>query len=416
MSTEWLTTEVAGWSLCAAGWVAALILWRGREQARFERDLARERGRDLEAGEERLRERFEALAGDALERNNTRFMQLARETLSASEARVSTEFERRRVAVDALIGPLDKALSKTQLELNRISRENTGVEVQIQRMIDANRELRTETGKLSRALRKPNVRGRWGELQLERVVELSGMRSYCDFTTQANVSTEGGVLRPDLVVRLPNNRVVVVDAKANVEQYLEAIDADTAEAAKVHLKRFAQLVANQAAELSRKEYWAQFEATPEFVVMFIPGDQFVDAALEYKPDLIELATRSNIVLASPSTLIGLLRAVHAGWREKELSDNARELLGLGRELHSRAVSALGHASELGGALRTAVGRYNKFVGSMESRLLPTLRRFEERGGTSGNKLQDPDRIDDVIRPTAVRKVKSKPAKAADPTS
>jgi len=238
--------------------------------------------------------------------------------------------------------------------------------------------LRVETQKLSRALSRPEVRGRYGEIQLRRVAELAGVTSYCDFTEQTSTRDgEGNLLRPDMVVRLPNERVIAVDAKANIDAYVQAASSATAEEQEAHLVRFADHIEGQIRKLSEKRYWSQFDGAPEFVVMFVPGDQFLDAALARKPQLLETAAQQNVILASPSTLIGLLRAVAVGWREHKLAQDAVQLFELGKELHDRVAVALGHAGKLGSTLNSAVEQYNKFASSVESRLLPTIRKFEE---------------------------------------
>ncbi len=388
------------------GWLVALGAWRRGVALRFERDLLRDRVRDTADFDARARDAFEALAGQTLRRSNAEFLTLARETLRVQETRGAAELEGRRVAVEGLVRPIGAALEKTHAELERLGRENAGLRAQVKGMLAANRELAKETGKLSQALRRPNVRGRYGEIQLERVVELAGMRPYCDFSVQETVHGEAS-LRPDLVVRLPNDRIVVVDAKTPIDGYLDAVQTRGSTRAE-HLARFAAAVVDQVDRLSRKEYWAQFERSPEFVVMFVPGDQLVDAALRERPDLLEHAARRDVILASPSTLIGLLRAVHAGWREKRLEDGARKLFELGRELHRRAASVLGHTDDLGGSLRAAVERYNLLVGSLEQRLVPTLRRFEESGAGSSKELVEPRPVDAALRDVAL------PESAADP--
>jgi DNA recombination protein RmuC len=244
----------------------------------------------------------------------------------------------------------------------------------------AGESLRLETLKLSRALSKPEVRGRYGEIQLRRVAELAGMMEHCDFNEQQSQRDgDGRLLRPDMTVSYPNGRMIAVDAKCNILAYIEAIDAPTEESREACLERFADHVAAQAAALGRKTYWSEFEGSPEFVVMFVPGDQFIDAALSRRRDLIERAAEQGVILASPSMLIGLLRAVYVGWREKRVEDQARELIALGRELHERASIAFGHVADLGAALESASKRYNAFVASYESRLEPTLRKFEDAG-------------------------------------
>jgi DNA recombination protein RmuC len=365
--------------------LAGLCAWLVRERMRLanERELARARQGDLEA----TRTTFQALAAEALRASNEEFLRLAQTAFAVQRSEAAAELERRKQAVDQLVAPVAKALERTQQSLEQVGRDQAGLREQVVRMSQANQDLRAETGRLVQALRKPNVRGRYGEVQLERVVEVAGMRSYCDFTTQASQRDEEGKLaRPDLVVRLPNGRVVAIDAKMNVDAYLDALDAPTPEEAEPHLERYAENVMLQAQKLARKSYWTSFDASPEFVVMFIPGDQLVDAALARRPELIEYAAERNVVIASPSTLIGLLRAVHVGWREKNLSDSAQELFALGRELHQRAATVLEHAAVVGESIERARKAYNEFVGSIHSRLVPTLRRFEERDARSAKEL------------------------------
>ena len=252
------------------------------------------------------------------------------------------------------------------------------------------------------ALRKPNVRGRYGEIQLERVVELAGMRPYADFTPQEALrDAEGRLQKPDLVVRLPNERMVAVDAKTSIDAYLDALDAPSDEQRDMLLDRYAQNVVEQVKKLASKRYWANFTDSAEIVVLFVPGDQLVDAALERRPDLVELAAEDNIVIASPSTLIGLLRAIHVGWREKNLTENAKELYDMGRELHRRASVVLEHAAKVGDSLDGARKSYNDFVGSVQSRLMPTLRRFEEKDARSARELPELRAVEGGARPMDV---------------
>ena len=363
----------------------AACVWLLRERARLaaRNELAAGRQLDVEAA----RTTFQALASDALRASNEEFLRLAQTAFAVQRTEAAAELERRRHAVDQLIAPVARALEKTHQTLEQVGRDHAGLREQVLKMSQSNLELRSETGKLVQALRKPNVRGRYGEVQLERVVEVAGMKSYCDFTPQSSQrDVEGKLARPDLVVRLPNGRVVAIDAKMSVDAYLDALDAKTPEEADQHLERYAENVMLQAQKLARKSYWTSFDSSPEFVVMFIPGDQLVDAALERRPELIEYAAERNVVIASPATLIGLLRAVHVGWREKNLSESAQELFELGRELHQRAATVLEHAAVGGDSIERARKSYNDFVGSIHSRLVPTLRRFEERDARSSKDM------------------------------
>jgi len=381
-------------ALSAIGLVTILWLLRDRYRLVAERDLARARLSDVE----RLRSGFQAVAGDVLRNSNAEFLRLAKETLAARETGALAEMDKRRVAFDQVVGSIQRAVERTHEELRRAEKDNAGLREQVVRMTTSSRELRRETGRLTQALRQPNVRGRYGEIQLQRVVELAGMTSYCDFTPQEALRAEGGQLqKPDLVVRLPNGRVVAVDAKTSFDAYMDAIAAEDPDERASHLDRHAQNFAEQVKKLSEKRYWANFEDSPELVVMFVPGDQLVDAALERRPELLEVAAERNVVLASPSTLIGLLRAVQVGWREKNLTDSAEELFQLGRTLHRRAATVLDHATQLGADLDGARRSYNAFVGSVQGRLLPTLRRFEERDARSSRQLVSPQRVEGELR-------------------
>lgn len=338
-------------------------------------------------------EKFEAAAARALALSTEEMVKRADQAFADRGRAAAGEIELRKKAVEDLVRPIAETLTRTEAKLAELERSRVGGESAMREQMEvlsrASAELRAETGKLARALSQPQVRGRYGEIQLRRVAELAGMRAYCDFTEQAtSVDDEGRVLRPDMVVRLPNGRELAVDAKANLKPYLDALEASSPEESERRLEEFAEGVVRQAQRLGRKGYWTQWEGSPEFVVMFVPGDQFVDAALARRPDLLELAARSNVLLASPSTLIGLLRAVAIGFREQKLTEAAEELRALGMEFHKRAVVAFEHAERLGSALNQAVERFNEFAGSYQKRLEPTLRRFAEQGAGSGREVPE----------------------------
>jgi DNA recombination protein RmuC len=255
-------------------------------------------------------------------------------------------------------------------------------------VVSAASDLGRQTAQLAKALSRPEVRGRYGEIQLRRVAELAGMVPYCDFLEQQTARDgDGAAQRPDMVVRLPNDRVIVVDAKANLGAYLDAAASGDDAEREAHLERFARHIADQAKKLGDKKYWRHQGRAPDFVVMFVPGDQFIDAALARRPELIEQSSQAGVILASPSTLIGLLRAVAVGWGEHAVNENARALLRLATELHERAVTAAEHTARLGRSLTQAVNGYNDLVGSIESRLLPAARRMEEHGAKSGKEIE-----------------------------
>lgn len=337
-----------------------------------ERDAIRAQ---LETFEAKIREAFGSLASDALKANQSQFLALAEQKLDAKKS-----------TIDEMVKPIAETLSKANARLAVIEQAGT--------------ELRTETGKLVRALREPHVRGRYGEIQLRRVAELAGMSPYCDFAEQQTTrDADGNALRPDMIVHMPSSRTVVVDAKTNIQAYIDAMSAESAEEAERHLERFARHVSEQAVALARKKYWKDYDGSPEFVVMFIPGDQFIDAALRCDGDLLNRAAEQGVILAGPATLIGLLRAVAVGYREQQLAQAAEELRDLGKELHERVSVAMNHAVKLGKSLSSAVESYNDFVGSYEKRLEPVMRKFEESGVKSGKDLPETVQLDAKVRIT-----------------
>lgn len=344
-----------------------------RERERFEQEV---RKRD-----ELMEQKFQALASQTLKGASDELLKRANETFEAKGRESQQELDKRAQVVMQAIKPVSETLGRAQEQL-------ASLEARVNESKMVSEGLRLETQKLSRALSRPEVRGRYGEIQLRRVAELAGMTSYCDFTEQTSTRDgEGNLLRPDMVVRLPNERVIAVDAKANIDAYVQAASSATAEEQEAHLVRFADHIEGQIRKLSDKRYWSQFEGAPEFVVMFVPGDQFLDAALARKPQLLETAAEKNVILASPSTLIGLLRAVAVGWREHKLAQDAVQLFELGRELHDRVATALGYASDLGKTINRAAEQYNRFASSVESRLLPTIRKFEASDVRSAKEVE-----------------------------
>lgn len=356
--------------------------------------LRAERSR-LDEVEKRYQAAFAELAQKALKDSSEHFLRLAEKTFAETR-------EKTRAELDTHVKPIAETLKKADTKLAEIEKERLAsferLAQQVRAVAEGNALLRAETGNLVAALRKPQVRGRYGEIQLERVAELAGMRSYCDFSTQeSSRDDEGRIKRPDMIVRLPNGRAVAVDAKTNIEAYLDAIEATDPQEADRHLDRFARHVAEQAQALAKKEYAERAGGALDFVVMFIPGDQFIDAALQRRPDLLDRAAQDGVILASPSTLVGLLRAVHVGWREKRLTDNAQELMTLGRELHDRAGNTLQKIAELGTSIDAARNRFNALVGSVDGRLMPTLRRFEEHGAKSTRDIRRVETLDAETR-------------------
>lgn len=356
-------------------------------------DSAEKSRQEQVANEGRMREAFEAIGSKTMRANQETLAKILNDRLAAADEKSKAEHEQRRAAVEAMVKPIGETLAKTSERL-------TQLDERVKASGESADQLKEQTARLARALSRPEVRGKYGEIQLKRVAELAGMTSYCDFTEQTStMDGDGNMLRPDMVVTLPNKRMIAVDAKANIDAYMAAVNAADDQERDGHLERFARHIADQAKKLGDKKYWALFDGSPEFVVMFVPGDQFIDAALARRPDLLDRAAQDGVILASPSTLIGLLRAVAVGWREHRLAEEAQELLALGKELHDRASVAFKHAAELGDTIRQSVERYNRLVGSIDSRLMPTLKRFEAAGAGSGKELAESKPV--VVEPRAL---------------
>jgi DNA recombination protein RmuC len=366
-----------------------------------ERKTSNEKIELVTRASEDLRNAFKAMASDALRSNNSSFLVIAEETLKRFQSQAKGDLDARQKAVSDMVAPVRDSLNKVdaQIQQMEVARGDAYGELrsQVQSLITTQKELQSQTGNLVRALRTPNVRGRWGEIQLRRVVEIAGMLPYCDFTEQESVTTETGRLRPDLIVKLPGGKHVVVDAKTPLQAFLEAFETTDEDARRVCLANHARQVRDHMNTLSGKKYWEQFDATPEFVVMFLPGETFFSAALEQDSSLIEHGVLNRVIPASPTTLIALLKAVNYGWNQEKLARNAQQISALGKELHDRLRLLAGHITSVGTGLDRAVESYNKAVGSLESRVLVSARKFAELGASVADDIPELAPIETTAR-------------------
>jgi len=373
--------------------------------ARVEAQLEAEKSSTLEKLDllEEIRQRsernFQQLSSQALAANNRNFLDLAKATLEQHQGQARQELEQRQSAIDQLVQPLKEALTQVDGKITQLEQTRSGayarLDEQVKSLLGSQLKLEAETGNLVKALRTPTVRGRWGEIQLRKVVEMAGMLDYCDFIEQE--SSSDGRARPDMIVKLPNGRNIVIDAKAPLMAYLEAIEATDEKTQSQAMEHHARHIRNHILKLSGKQYWDQFQPTPEFVVLFLPGESFFSAALSVDPALIEAGVERKVLLATPTTLIALLRSVAYGWREDKLTANALAISRLGQEIHERLATMHQHFEQMGKSLERAVDSYNKGIASLDSRVLVTARKFAELGAGSSKEINAVATVDKRTR-------------------
>lgn len=378
------------------GWIFAARRGRAAEneaaalRARLEERAAagEEKLAAIREAEARLRDAFQALSAEALRSSQTSFLELARASMGEFQKVAQGNLEAKEKAIGDLVRPVADSLRQVDARLADVEKARleayTELKTQVRTLAESQATLQSETANLVKALRAPAVRGRWGEVQLKRVVEMAGMVEQCDFVQQESVTADDRRLRPDLVVKLPGGKQVVVDAKVPLAAYLEALEAPDEAGREAHLAHHARQVKDHMTKLGSKGYWSQFDASPEFVVMFLPGESFFSAALQRDPELLDFGVSHRVIPASPTTLIALLRAVAYGWTQERIAESAQEVAALGRELYERIRSMAGHLDKLGGSLDRAVAAFNEAVGSFEGRVLPQARRFRDLGTASGS--------------------------------
>src|SRR5688500_7047865 len=351
----------------------------------------------LDDAHNQLRTAFASVSAEALAKNNEAFLQLAKERFAQLSTEAAGTLEQRKTQIEGLLKPMQEMLNhyqvrvaeieKSRVESYSMLREQLGV------LAETQRTLNTQTGQLVSALRRPNARGQWGEITLKRLVELAGMANRCDFCEQTSVNTEDGKHRRDMIGNLPGDRQIVIDCKAALDAFLDASAAADDDMRKVHLQRHCQQVRARSRELSQKSYWSQFQRSPEFVVMFLPGEAFLYAAVEHDGTLIEDCLKNRVIVATPTTLIALLKAIEFGWRQEEVTQNAEEIRKHGKDLYERIAVLAGHFAKLGANLDNVVGTYSAAVGALDSRVLVTARKIYELGARTDKELPEPDLID-----------------------
>lgn len=372
-----------------------------KSQVKTEEQLEHERKESLDRAAERFKAAFETVAGQSLRSNSEVFLKLAREHLGQHQQHAVAALTEREKAIETMLAPIREALGKTEQQMLRIEKERAetfgSLRTSLETVTLGQQALQRETRTLVNALRRPEVRGQWGEMTLRRLAELAGMVEHCDFSEQVHIRTEEGNLRPDMIVHMPDGRDLVVDVKTPLDAYLEAVDAVNDELRGIALRRHAQGLAERVRQLGAKNYWSQFEKSPDFVILFIPGDQFLSAALAELPNLLEDAIRQDVIIATPSSFIALLKTVAYGWRQTALAQNAEIIRTLAEDLYKRLAVFTSHLGKLGRNLGSSVDSFNSAVGSLERQVLPGARKFTELGVRPDREIEIVDLIEKLAR-------------------
>lgn len=370
-----------------------------------ERHAANERITELEKARASLAETFGALSNQALKENSAEFLKLAQENLKQYQQQAQNDLNEKEKTFESLVKPIKETLEKTEKQIRdmEVDRKQAhgSLTQHLNSMLEAHQALQGETRNLVNALRRPEVRGQWGELTLKRLAELAGMVEHCDFFEQEHTATEKGSMRPDMIVRMPGRREIVVDVKTPLDAYISATETTDDAERVTHLQRHTKNVRERVRELSSKSYWAQFDQSPDFVVLFIPGDQFLSAALDNDPKLLEFAMQQKVILATPTSLVALLRAIAYGWRQESLAANADNIREIGSELYHRLAIFTEHLGKIGKSLTSSVQSFNKAVGSLDTRILPSAKKFTEMGITTEKPIEPVKQIETTTRSVEV---------------
>ncbi|MDH5377623.1 MAG: DNA recombination protein RmuC [Gammaproteobacteria bacterium] len=392
--------------------ISALLvyLWQQKTVSRYKDEITRlnaekqaleqvqkERAMAMEQARNQLSDSFKAMSADALSKNNQAFLNLARESLQQFHIQAKNDFDQKEKSVENLIKPIKDALEKTEQQIRSIEKDRKesfgALSQHLQSLAETQQHLHGETRKLVQAFRRPEVRGQWGEMTLRRLAELAGMVQHCDFSEQVTSDNKESRSRPDMIVKLPAGREIVVDAKTPLDGYLNAMEAEGDDAKQQSLAQHARHVRERVKELAQKSYWSQFKNSPDFVVLFIPGDQFLSAALDVDRSLLEDALQNRVILATPTSFVALLRAVAFGWRQESLAENAEQIRQLGEELYQRLGVFTEHLGKVGKSLEQGVANYNKAVGSFAGRVMPSARKFSELGIESSKEAKKPEPVE-----------------------